>query len=76
MIHKDGKRWENDGRKIAYLKKSAAKGVITNECNKYAFDRIWNREDYFSEAYQIAKGTAFDEELKRFKIVEYVPKGE
>jgi hypothetical protein len=73
VIHKDGKRWEKTGRKIAYLKIGAAKGVITAECNDYAYDAV-RHLDYYAPQRSDEFKKAFDEEFKRFEIVEYVPK--
>ncbi|ATF13573.1 hypothetical protein A616_16785 [Brevibacillus brevis X23] len=73
VIHKDGKRWEMTGRKIAYLKIGAAKGVITAECNDYAYDQVRHLECYAPER-TVEFKRAFDEEFSKFVIVEYVPK--
>ncbi|WP_141261191.1 hypothetical protein [Brevibacillus reuszeri] len=73
MIHKDGNRWEMSGRKIAYLKVGAAKGVITSQCNDYAKDKVFHL-DYCAPERTDEFKKAFDEEYKRFVIVEYVPK--
>lgn len=61
------------GRKIAYLKVGAAKGVITSECNDYANDKVFHL-DYCAPQRSDEYKAAFDEEFSRFEIVEYVPK--
>lgn len=74
VIHKDGKRWDKSGRKVAYLRKGSAKGVITKECHMYAYDVVFDRDDYYSKEYKEIYDKAYAEEESRFEIVEYVPK--
>jgi hypothetical protein len=73
VIHKDGERWDKKGRKIAYLKLGAAKSVVTSECNDFAYDAVYHLDCCAPERADEFK-SAFDEEYKRYEIVEYVPK--
>jgi len=72
VIYRNGKRYEQRGRKIAYLTKGAAKGVITSDSDvaareKYGWRTWWDRPR--EERESLAKKIAEEE----FEIVEYGP---
>ncbi|MEC1625456.1 hypothetical protein P9E08_08690 [Bacillus mojavensis] len=72
VIYKDGKRMNSSGRKVAYLSKGAAKGVITAEVN----DQVhYVTPDYFDMS-KDEQNVAKAEIRNRYEIVEYVPKEE
>ncbi|URO01777.1 hypothetical protein 268TH002_80 [Bacillus phage 268TH002] len=72
VIYKDGKRMNSSGRKVAYLSKGAAKGVITAEVN----DQVhYITPGYFGMS-EDEQNAAKAEIRKRYEIVEYVPKEE
>lgn len=72
VIYRNGKRYDKRGRKIAYLTRGAAKGVITSDSSYFAGERIGWREWQdltLDERDAIAKKLAEEE----FEIVEYAP---
>ncbi|MCY8472420.1 hypothetical protein [Bacillus halotolerans] len=72
VIYHDGKRMNSHGRKVAYLTKGAAKGVITTEVNDQASYLTPGYFDMSEDEQDAVKG----EIRKRYEIVEYVPKEE
>lgn len=72
VIYRNGKRYDQRGRKIAYLTRGAAKGVITSDAEeiarqKYGLRTWWDLTK--DERKRLAKQVAEEE----FEIVEYAP---
>lgn len=76
VIYFDGKPYEAYGRKLAYISRGAAKGVVTGDMNAM-LDRMFQKEtgkDYFDNPNAEVWNRLEGELSARFEIVEYGPK--
>jgi hypothetical protein len=70
VIYRNGKRYEKSGRKIAYLTRSAAKGVITTDSAEIARQRTPHWYRLSQNQREVLTAQVAEAE---FEIVEYAP---
>ena len=78
VVYFDGKRYEKEGLKIAYLNKSYTKQIITTEAknkvkDKYDEEVTSKSFKYWYELTEELQKVLIDEMKERFMIVEYKP---
>lgn len=72
VIYYKGQPYDKASRKIVYLTKGAAQGVITSEAKEIAESECL---DYWWDLTKVQKGKRIEEVKKEFKIIKYTPEG-